>query len=353
MKFISKIVLFFLVFSVKSISVAQKSHIKSLELSGVVIPYTDEIQANYFQTCIKISLDSTSLVRVYRKQELILTDSLKTVYFSDLKAGNTYTFLIRREKVKLVINLPWWKTWRFVAMWVLLLMIFFLTREKIFLSNYSIRKNYEARISELEIETLQLQMNPHFISNTLNSIQNYIILNEKILAAEYLSKFSKLIRAFLNMSRSKFIDIATEVESLKIYCDLERLRFKDKFDYVFDLSGEVDLKTQIPTMILQPYVENAINHGLRTKQSQGNLIIRVKKVDSALEIRIIDDGIGRKRAKEKKTYESTTNSISIKITEERILLFERYGYDITSQYQNTDDSNVDCGTTVILKIKQI
>jgi hypothetical protein len=111
-----------------------------------------------------------------------------------------------------------------------------------------------------------MQMNPHFVFNALNSIQSYIMNKEEQMANTYLTKFAALIRQFLDSSRSKYISLDEEITNLKLYVELEKLRFENKFDYVFDLDNKLSKYSEIPTMLLQPFIENAINEELTPDQ---------------------------------------------------------------------------------------
>jgi len=155
----------------------------------------------------------------------------------------------------------------------------------------------------LALKSLRTQMNPHFIFNALNSVNSFIATNDERAANKYLSDFSLLMRAVLENSEEDFIPLVKEIELLQLYIGLEHSRFKDKFDY--KITVDENLKVNefvIPPMLLQPYVENAVWHGLRYKEEKGLLEISFEQLDSeTVKINITDDGIGRKRSKELKT----------------------------------------------------
>ncbi len=155
----------------------------------------------------------------------------------------------------------------------------------------------------LALKSLRSQMNPHFIFNALNSVNNYISKSDERSANRYLSEFSTLMRSVLENSDEDFIPLSKELELLELYVKLEHDRFSDKFDYVIDVDERVDISAfQIPPMLLQPYIENAIWHGLRYTEDKGYLNIHIKQIDeTSLEITISDNGIGRKRSAELKT----------------------------------------------------
>ena len=155
----------------------------------------------------------------------------------------------------------------------------------------------------LALKSLRSQMNPHFIFNALNSVNNYIAKSDERSANRYLSEFSTLMRSVLENSDEDFIPLSKELELLELYVKLEHDRFSDKFDYVIDVDEGIDVGAfQIPPMLLQPYIENAIWHGLRYTEDKGYLDIHIKqKNESSLEITISDNGIGRKKSAELKT----------------------------------------------------
>ncbi len=155
----------------------------------------------------------------------------------------------------------------------------------------------------LALKSLRSQMNPHFIFNALNSVNTFIAMSDEITANRYLTDFSLLMRAVLENSEEDFIPLKKEIELLDLYVKLEHFRFQDKFDYTITIDPEVDVKQyKIPPMLLQPYVENAVWHGLRYKEEKGKLTIDFRKAsENALEILIIDNGIGRKKSKQFKT----------------------------------------------------
>jgi sensor histidine kinase YesM len=150
------------------------------------------------------------------------------------------------------------------------------------------------KASELEMQALRAQMNPHFIFNSLNSINNFILRNEKQHASDYLVKFSKLIRLILENSTLPLVSLAQELDALRLYIELESLRFQHSFNYQIVASEDLDtLSIKVPPLILQPFVENAIHHGLLPKESPGHLKIIIREEEDRLLLSIEDDGIGR------------------------------------------------------------
>jgi LytS/YehU family sensor histidine kinase len=150
---------------------------------------------------------------------------------------------------------------------------------------------------------MRSQMNPHFIFNALNSVNSFIAVNDERNANRYLTEFSALMRSVLENSDEDFIPLTKEIELLELYVKLEHNRFKEKFDYTISVDKNISLdQFSIPPMLLQPYIENAIWHGLRYRKEKGNLEISIKKRDEETVLVIIkDNGIGRKKSQELKT----------------------------------------------------
>ena len=176
----------------------------------------------------------------------------------------------------------------------------------------------------LQQQALSAQMNPHFMYNSLNSVQNYILKNDRIKSSEYLSKFSNLMRKVLENSQNSLITLQEEFEALNLYVDMELIRFKNSFDYKLNIMDGLDLsKYEIPPLILQPFVENAIHHGLRNKAGDKKLKIDVGKKDNIIFIIIEDNGVGREEARKRKQKKlHTYKSYGTEITAKRIDLFK-------------------------------
>jgi LytS/YehU family sensor histidine kinase len=178
----------------------------------------------------------------------------------------------------------------------------------------------QKQATELEMQALRAQMNPHFIFNSLNSINRFILQNNKDQAAEYLTKFSKLVRMILQNSQASLITLESELGSLELYLDLEALRFDNHFTYKVKLSSDIETEMlKVPPLIIQPYVENAIWHGLMHKDEKGHLEVAINMAYNFLFIKITDDGIGRNQAAAHNSkYDTKHKSVGLKITAERI-----------------------------------
>ena len=217
------------------------------------------------------------------------------------------------------------------------------------------RSNQQQKLANnlLALKSLRSQMNPHFIFNALNSVNNYIAKNDERSANRYLSEFSTLMRTVLENSEEDFIPLSKELSLLELYTKLEHTRFPDKFDYAIRVDEKVAVSDfQIPPMLLQPYVENAIWHGLRYKEEKGFLNIDVKQKDAtSLKISIIDNGIGRAKSAELKTKnQRKQKSKGMGNIKKRIaILNDMYKNKIDVDITDLTDGT---GTKVVFTLKQ-
>ena len=184
---------------------------------------------------------------------------------------------------------------------------------------------FQQKVAELEMQALRAQMNPHFIFNCLNSINRFIFKNETREASDYLTRFSRLIRMVLLHSQKKLVPLEDELEMLKLYLDMERLRFKNAFDYHITTTNAIENSSVfIPPLLLQPFCENAIWHGLMHKDGPGHLNIELNEDNGILYCIITDDGIGREKAEAFKSKSAEKEkSMGLKITKERLSLLNQ------------------------------
>jgi len=209
--------------------------------------------------------------------------------------------------------------------------------------------------AELEMQALRAQMNPHFIFNCLSSINRFILKNETKEASKYLTRFSRLMRMVLTNSKKSAITLEDELQMLRLYLEMERLRFKNSFSYSITFLDEIDADNVfIPPLLLQPFCENAIWHGLMQKDGEGKLEISLQLVDNTLKCIITDNGIGRQKAEELKTKTAEKQkSLGLKITRDRLSLLNESS-DVNSFFRIEDITNENggaAGTRVILHIK--
>lgn len=218
-----------------------------------------------------------------------------------------------------------------------------------------LQAEFDQRLAETEMAALRSQMNPHFIFNCLNSVKLYTLQNDTDRAADYLTKFARLIRLVLENSRADRVTLANELEALQLYMELEAMRFKQKVQFSISVSPDIDTQFMtIPPLLIQPYVENAIWHGLMHKPEGGTLRISVQHpTDELLQITITDDGVGRARAAELKSKSANqSKSFGMKMTSERLSLINRH-FDTHTRVNIRDligPNGQPAGTEVVLDI---
>jgi tetratricopeptide (TPR) repeat protein len=210
------------------------------------------------------------------------------------------------------------------------------------------------KIAEVTQANLRQQMNPHFIFNTLNSIQYYMYQHDKLATNNYLTKFSSLMRKVLENSQHTSIPLRDELEALNLYLDLEMIRFKDKFDFEIKVDDEIDqFLYKVPTMLIQPYVENSISHGLMPSEGKGKVKIALKLENEYISCIIEDNGIGREAAQElKRKKEVNHNSLGTQIVASRLdLVNALYGTSLKTIYTDLKNINGEPeGTRVEIQI---
>ncbi len=218
------------------------------------------------------------------------------------------------------------------------------------------RLDIEKQYRESELKALRSQMNPHFIFNALNSIQEYIMTNEKKLAGKYLGKFADLMRIYLEHSQSKNISVNEEIETLTLYLELEKLRFEDTLEFTLNVDSNVDTHLlSIPTLLIQPYVENALKHGLLHKRSDRKLTISFRCIEfkGLMQCEIVDNGVGRKKSEEiNKMRNPGHKSFATSATKSRLELLN-YNIENKITVENIDledEQGNSIGTKVILSI---
>ncbi|PQV46010.1 tetratricopeptide repeat protein [Jejuia pallidilutea] len=207
----------------------------------------------------------------------------------------------------------------------------------------------------LALKSLRSQMNPHFIFNALNSVNSFIASNDERTANKYLTDFSKLMRAVLENSEEDFIPLENEIELLQLYTQLEHFRFQDKFDYAIHVDEKINIKDfVIPPMLLQPYIENAVWHGLRYKKEKGHLNINIsQEYKDEIKITIADDGIGRKKSKALKTKnQKKQNSKGMGNIKKRVAILNDMYKDKVNVFIDDFKDEEDTGTKVVVTLKK-
>ena len=252
-----------------------------------------------------------------------------------------------------IITPPFWQTWWFRSLCILLtvFIIYGLIRRRI--TGIRHEAELKQKMAETEMMALRAQMNPHFIFNCLNSIDNLIQMDEKEKATLYLSKFAKLIRSILETSTNNIVPCWKDMETLQLYLELEALRFDNKFSYQVTIANEImngDYK--VPPLVIQPFVENAIHHGLLNKiEGDKKLIIYVSVVNNHIHYLIEDNGVGRAKANAyKKLNERLHESMGMQITTDRINLFNQNKNGSVMITDMVNDMQEPCGTKVVINL---
>jgi hypothetical protein len=281
-------------------------------------------------------------------------------HYSNLKPG-TFSLYIRaanqnevwtaaQKAISIKILPPFWKTWWFYLFCVLLVSTsiygLYLYRIK------QIEKQllFKQKVIESEMKALRAQMNPHFIFNSLNSINAFILANKSTLAAQYLTKFAQLIRQILDYSAKDIISLEQGIDFLENYLQIESLRLNNKLSYVIDISPEIDtFETEIPSLALQPFVENAIWHGISKRPEGGKVSILIQRRAKDLSVEVIDNGVGRVAAS--RTSGQSHQSKGLQITSERLALYaEKYQKRVELQTHDLYEADKPIGTKVVLLI---
>ena len=302
----------------------------------------------------------------------------RTAFYTNISAGE-YEFRVKAmngdgvwsavKTLKISVLPPWWQTWWFRILAALLigssLWFFYQNRLQQVRLEADVKQKetellqkeaeFSRSLAETEMSALRAQMNPHFIFNCLNSINNYMLDNNGLSASLYLTKFSRLIRLVLENSRTEKVSLANEMDALELYMQMETLRFKEKLRYKINVSPSVQTDfIEIPPLLLQPYVENAIWHGLMHRKEGGTVTVNVTQPDeNILHIEIVDDGIGREAAMELKSRSATRRkSFGMQITSERLQAINDI-FGMRTEVTIVDMVNIEGGaegTKVIIEI---
>ena len=349
-----------------------------VEVNEVKTKLKNTYKLAYNQNAIKIGFNVNGLyfnekgIYQYRlkgfKDEWSITDSRSNfVAYNSLPAGS-YSFQVKPiihnenntsnkvKELKIAIRKRLWEQWWFIGCCILLMfsVIVIYYRRKINKQEKEkasqIEKiNLEKEVIASNLKALRSQMNPHFIFNSLNSIQDLVLKEDTEASYDYIVLFANLIRNTLNYSNKDFIPLEKELEFLKVYLELEKLRFGDDFEY--EITCTVDDKIAVPSLLIQPFIENALVHGLLHKSGQKHLSISFQFTD-VLQCIVIDNGIGRKKAKEIAERQGNTHeSFALKAIKERLNVYQKIqnkelGFAIEDLYDDT----IAIGTKTIINL---
>ncbi len=302
----------------------------------------NNIEAQY-RTLEKISKINASVGRYKKAYEtkikaFVMRDSFYSVEKKEEIARIETTYKYRKEKdsLKAIYNQKEVISKAKIEKEILIKNVFFLVAFGVFLVSiigYFLYKRkrdameqksiaeFKAKVAETELKALQSQMNPHFIFNAMNSIGDYMAKNDIETASEYLIKFSKLVRAILESSEKKRISLEEDLELTRLYIEIESLRLKERIKCVFHIDKDIDLEnTMLPPLILQPFIENSIWHGIAPKKGEGNIQIDFCKQGEVVICSVDDDGVGRKNMLGKL---SSHTSMGVKITKNRLAILNQ------------------------------
>ncbi|SHM21666.1 Two component regulator propeller [Chitinophaga jiangningensis] len=346
---------------------------------GKALTDTTPIQLNHRQNFISIEFKSLQYhqekINYYYQLEgvdekWVPAEGLLVAKYTNLPPG-FYTFLVKAANATgtfsdnvtvLQINIlpAFWQTdwFRMLAIILAIAVIYLYVRFRINIIRREARQraSIQQEMAQLEMKALRSQMNPHFIFNALNSIQIFMMKNETESALSYLSRFAKLIRNVLDNSQLNNISVSREVSMLENYMELEKLRFTDQFEYKIIIDPKLDADmVEIPTMIVQPFVENAIWHGLVHKKEKGRVTITFEEAPGRILCTIEDNGVGReKSAAIKQMQGHSHHSRGLQITRDRLAIYNsrfhvQAGFEIEDLY---DSECKAAGTRVVLWFPQ-
>lgn len=291
----------------------------------------------------------------------------RSATFSNLPPGD-YTFKVTSSNnegiwnkspasFSFTVDRPFWKTWVFIISSSLFFIIALLFTIRYRIRQIKTRETHKTelnkKIANIESQALRAQMNPHFIFNTLSSIQHYISNNDTDAALKYLSKFAKLMRRIMDNSKQQMIPVAEEIGALNLYLELEVMRFDNKFKYDIIVDDSIDQNyDRIPSMLIQPYVENAILHGLLPKPGAGKIFIKLQRQEDTILCTIQDNGIGREKSNEfKKNRVQQHKSMGMSITQERLdILNSSLNSNLNAEIIDIYEDGAAAGTKVSLII---
>ncbi len=251
------------------------------------------------------------------------------------------------------VNPPYWKTWWFITTLIIIVITVVILIVRKIISDIQQREKDKSELLNSQLKAIRSQMNPHFLFNTLNSIQDLILENDIKSTNYYLSKYSMLMRQILSFSEEEKILISEEIEMLENYLELEKLRYGEEFKYIITIDNSIDKKrTFIPSMIVQPFVENAIKHGLLHKIGEKNLSISFYDENAILKILVVDDGIGRRNAQSIKIRNPIAHkSFSTRAVQKRIDLLNKSGnFQIKLNILDNFPNEKNLGTKVEISI---
>ena len=350
--------------------------------STITLPEKTKYQLRHYQNNISFSFFAVDFqfgpTIQYRYQltgfdkGFINAGKQRTARYTNLPAGN-YTFMVeaslngfdwfKMEKhLSVTVAKAFWKTWWFIASMIVsffgILFLMFSSRIKKVQKEEALKRDFENQLAQVRMNLLRTQMNPHFLFNSLNSINSFILKNDRQNASGYLTKFSRLMRLILDNSRDEWVSLESELKAIELYVQLESLRFNYAFKYAIHISEKIDVGNIIlPPMLIQPYIENAIWHGLMYRKEPGGMLtMEINELDGIIQVVVRDNGVGRAAAEALKSKSALQQkSYGMKITAERMRVVN-LAYQINVHVEVNDllsNTGEPTGTEVVLFLKRI
>jgi ligand-binding sensor domain-containing protein/two-component sensor histidine kinase len=354
-------------------NVAPLIHIDAVRINNELQTIKKSYSLDYNQGHLKINFTGISYSSdLHYKYRLKGNSNSHWIYTSDRNVefisipSGEYTFEVvainsdgiasEPSSMNFTISPAFWKTWWFYSICTVLLGIITYLIIHFRIKKMKDKLEIERKLIDIEQQALRARMNPHFIFNSLNSIQAYVLSNDKRSANKYLSQFSNLMRSILENSEMKLIPIAKELETLTAYMQIESLRFAGRFKFEINVAASIDTdKLNIPPLLMQPYVENAIWHGILNKTEIGTIRIHLIDDEDHIICIVEDDGVGRETAEHiKKAKGETHESSGLKITANRMdLIKQLYGLDFSVEIIDLKRGNISMGTRVEIKLPHL
>jgi two-component sensor histidine kinase len=288
--------------------------------------------------------------------------SLRSVSYENLSPGH-YSFRVKALNNKgrwssedavysFSISTPFWQTWWFRSLLALAAITAITVYIRKRINTVKTKAAIRQQMTELEVKALRAQMNPHFIFNAMNSIQQFTLKNDVDNANLYISKLSTLLRKVLHSSQQTYITLEEEMEQLNLYLDIEKLRLGNDFSYAVMAGDELEIDAlKIPGMLVQPFVENALKHGLAPKEGPKKLTVEFSlQAGDKLQVKITDNGIGRKKAQELKQRQEKMlpyESKGIRLVEDRLKLLGGVQAEDIIRFEDLHDNEGQAAGTLL------
>ena len=316
------------------------------------LEYSDP-SANEYR--FQMVVDRDTIVRKGKKHTFEYPNMQPGNYALIYNASNSdgVWFEDREKRLDITINPPWYETWWARTLFLLIIIGGIYAYYRYRIAQIQKEARYKQLIAETETAVLRLQMNPHFIFNSLNSINGYLLQKDKYAASNYLGQFATLMRKVLDFSAEPLIEVGDEIEILELYMQAESMRFPGKFKYSLPQNEDLDIMDcLIPPMLLQPFVENSILHGFNKHTQNGQIDVQFWEKDDGLYCSVSDNGMGRQAAAQKNTRAKTHESKALEITKRRLeLLKTKKGITPSLEIIDLKDkNNRPAGTKVLLRL---